>query len=212
MQGEVSKAMGYYGGPAGGPAGAQGGNGASSGAVQGLSQDALRSMVASAMLQPGGIDNSSLMTLAVMRKQFNAAQKQYGAGAQGPLTQQGTQFIGGPRNSSGVHFEGDMNGVNPSFAQKLGAAASAVGGTKIRVRSGYRSPEHNKAVGGVPNSNHMTGHAMDGEVFIPGHGWVPLGVALQGVAPKFGLRSGNVPGFYRGGLDPVHVDDGANQR
>jgi hypothetical protein len=51
----------------------------------------------------------------------------------------------------------------------------------------------------VQNSNHLTGHALDGEAFVPGRGWVPLGTLLQRVAPKFGLRSGDQPGFFNGG-------------
>ena len=31
----------------------------------------------------------------------------------------------------------------------------------IKINSGYRSPEHNKAVGGVPNSKHTLGQAAD---------------------------------------------------
>lgn len=34
-------------------------------------------------------------------------------------------------------------------------------GKPIIVNSGYRSPNLNKAVGGVPNSNHLTGEAAD---------------------------------------------------
>lgn len=34
-------------------------------------------------------------------------------------------------------------------------------GEPIRVNSGYRSPEHNKAIGGVPNSQHVLGKAAD---------------------------------------------------
>jgi cell wall-associated NlpC family hydrolase len=75
IPGEISKAMGYYGSPAQGPAGAPGGNGAGVGAVQGLSQDALHSMTAAALLQPGGINANSLMALAVARKQSDAMSK-----------------------------------------------------------------------------------------------------------------------------------------
>ena len=31
----------------------------------------------------------------------------------------------------------------------------------LPITSGYRCPEHNKAVGGHPNSAHMLGHAID---------------------------------------------------
>jgi uncharacterized protein YcbK (DUF882 family) len=34
-------------------------------------------------------------------------------------------------------------------------------GVAISVNSGYRSPEHNKAVGGSPTSQHLTGKAAD---------------------------------------------------
>lgn len=37
----------------------------------------------------------------------------------------------------------------------------AAGGKAITINSGYRSPEHNKAVGGVPNSQHVKGTAAD---------------------------------------------------
>lgn len=42
-------------------------------------------------------------------------------------------------------------------------------GVPIRIRSGYRSPKHNKAVGGVPGSQHPKGNAGDLEqnVFKP---------------------------------------------
>ena len=35
------------------------------------------------------------------------------------------------------------------------------GGAPIRINSGYRSPQLNRAIGGVSNSNHLTGCAVD---------------------------------------------------
>lgn len=40
----------------------------------------------------------------------------------------------------------------------------ALGNKPITITSGYRSPEHNKAVGGEPNSYHMKGMAADFQV------------------------------------------------
>ena len=37
----------------------------------------------------------------------------------------------------------------------------AAGGKAVTINSGYRSPEHNKAVGGVSNSQHVKGTAAD---------------------------------------------------
>jgi len=111
---------------------------------------------------------------------------------------------------NGPGFVGDVHGENATFLQRVRSAAAAIGGTKIRVTSGYRSPAHNSAVGGASDSNHMYGHAMDGDVYIPGRGWLPLGQALLHVASRYGLRSGAT--FNWGGRpDIVHVDDGYNQ-
>jgi len=39
------------------------------------------------------------------------------------------------------------------------------GNDPIIINSGYRSPEVNKAIGGVPSSNHLTGCAADIHVY-----------------------------------------------
>lgn len=120
---------------------------------------------------------------------------------------------GTPKPGPGVKFTGvTLHGLQPSFLRSFSQAVRAAGGTQVRLISGYRSPAHNAAVGGVKNSNHMTGNAVDAEVYVPGHGWVPAGTLLRGSAGQYGLRSGDVAGFFRGGPDPTHVDSGANQR
>lgn len=93
------------------------------------------------------------------------------------------------------------------FLAKVHAAVVAAGGTYVYITSGKRTPKTNT---GVANSNHLTGHAMDGYAYVPGKGKVQLGTLLKGSASSFGLRSGDVAGFYKGGPDPEHVDDGSN--
>lgn len=118
-----------------------------------------------------------------------------------------------PPSTGKIKFTGtSLQGERQGFIDAVEAAARAVGVTAIRVTSGYRSPAHNAAVGGVPRSNHMTGQAMDAYGFVSGKGWIPLGTLLKPVAARYGLRSGDQPGFFHGGTDAVHVDNGANVR
>jgi hypothetical protein len=109
-------------------------------------------------------------------------------------------------------ISGPTQGVKPKLLSAVSAAAREMGATKIRITSGYRPPAVNAAAGGVAHSNHLTGDAIDGEAYVPGQGWVPVGRLVKPVAHKYGLRSGDQSGFYHGGRDPVHVDDAANQR
>lgn len=210
VAGEVSKALGYYpGAPMNASVGpvtfppSSDGKGGLGPLRSGVNPAALGLLQT---ITQGGQTNAglALLDMVMQRQQAGATQQVYGAQPTlGPLL---------PKTHGNVALQGNLKGENQHFITALSAAASAVGGTKLRVTSGYRDPAHNAAVGGVPNSNHTTGHALDGDLFIPGKGWVPLGVALQPVAGKFGLRSGNVPGFFNGGTDPVHVDDGFNVR
>ena len=60
-----------------------------------------------------------------------------------------------PRESSGTWLPlTGMSGRNLAGAAQIGAAWG-------RVTSLYRSPEHNRRVGGVPNSYHLRGRAID---------------------------------------------------
>lgn len=108
-------------------------------------------------------------------------------------------------------FKGNITGVNSAFLSKVERAAQSIGATQIRVTSGLRTRAQNSRVGGADNSNHLYGHALDGDVYIPGQGWVPIGKALLGVASKFGLRSG-ATFSWKGAPDISHIDDAFNQK
>ena len=66
----------------------------------------------------------------------------------------------------------------------------------VTITSGYRSPEHNKAVGGAPNSKHMLGIAAD--IVVAGH--TPQEV--------YDLLDKTFPNYYGVGLYSgwVHID------
>src|SRR5687768_9331750 len=53
-----------------------------------------------------------------------------------------------------------VSGLTPKTQRAL-MLAEAYYGSPIFVTSAYRNKEHNKAVGGVPNSKHIYGEAVD---------------------------------------------------
>lgn len=176
------------------------------GAALGDPKKAMAAMLLQSAQSGQGLNPSSLLQMAQMRQQQSAASRTFGPTPGGG----GSPLAGMPTTGAFLPFEGNVGHIKPSLLSNLSAAARAVGATKIKVTSGYRDAQHNAAVHGAKNSNHLTGDAMDGFAYIPGKGWVPLGTALQGVAAKFGLRSGAT--FNWGGAPDIwHVDDRANQ-
>lgn len=122
----------------------------------------------------------------------------------------GPAYKKSPNVVAGVHFSGaSLVGTNTKLIAGVAAVVRAAGGTLVNVISARRSTASNAAAGGVQDSNHLTGDAIDATVFIPKTGWVPLG-SLPGWG-KLGLRTGDVAGFFNGHPDPNHVDTGANQ-
>lgn len=59
------------------------------------------------------------------------------------------------------HFkESEVVGLNEDFVHLLDKARD-IAGIPFVINSGFRTPSHNKTVGGVPNSAHLTGLAVD---------------------------------------------------
>lgn len=91
------------------------------------------------------------------------AMNQYQAPAPGavPMTS------GGVSNTSAGYLGGNNAGLTDFMGKPVNAAVAPMFNQlhnlfpSLRFSSGYRDPNHNKAVGGVPNSNHLTGRAGD---------------------------------------------------
>ena len=80
------------------------------------------------------------------------------------------------------------------------AIRHACGDHPLRVLSGYRTPAHNRTVGGARHSQHVRGRAID---LAPPRGWTVTGFhAVVRAVAREDPRIGAV-GYYRWG---VHVD------
>jgi hypothetical protein len=91
----------------------------------------------------------------------------------------------------------DQLKLHPAALDKLQALRNRLGKPLI-IRSAYRSPEHNRAVGGAPRSKHMEGTAFD--IAISNNDQV----VLEAAAREVGFLG---VGFYpRSGF--IHVDLG----
>lgn len=62
---------------------------------------------------------------------------------------------------SGAKFSSEAIENILVLAQQLEVIREAAGGVSIKVNSGYRSPAHNKKIGGAKNSQHTKGKAAD---------------------------------------------------
>jgi hypothetical protein len=61
------------------------------------------------------------------------------------------QVPGGYATRSGISLNSAVLGEALKVAKLFG----------VKINSGYRSPEHNAAVGGAPHSDHLSGNAVD---------------------------------------------------
>lgn len=189
------------------------------GGLTASSPDEFRSRVAMTLLNAashgGQLQPASLLALAATRTNMTAATNTFGNS--GPGVSWGEDGAPGkPKPNPGGGSLGGLlwagkttKGENSQFLNKVARAAVAAGATEVNVLSGYRSPDHNQAVGGASNSNHTYGHAVDGYALL-NNKWVPLGTLST--LDQFGLRSGNTKGFFNGRPDPPHIDDAFNQR
>jgi hypothetical protein len=111
--------------------------------------------------------------------------------------------MGGKNNYTNLHFSGhvDFQHVNPRLLDAINKEASKIGAV-ANVISGYRSNEYSSKVGGFKGDPHTRGLATD--AYINGH---PIGEVIPPETwAKYGIRSGNTPGFYKGKTDPEHLD------
>ena len=85
--------------------------------------------------------------------------------------------------------------IDPDFLERL-TVARRFADVPFIITSGVRCEEHNKAIGGVPSSSHITGHAVDIKCTTSSHRWSILNGLLMA-------------GFRRIGIAKtfIHVDD-----
>jgi uncharacterized protein YcbK (DUF882 family) len=85
--------------------------------------------------------------------------------------------------------------MDREFMDMLDAARS-IAGVRMIVNSGFRTPKHNKAIGGTPNSSHLRGLAAD--------------IACRNSTTRFRIVAALIAaGFTRIGIADtfIHVDN-----
>ena len=66
-----------------------------------------------------------------------------------------------PSTALGMTGGGTLGMTTAPVSSRLSEAHGEISEEPIRINSGYRSPQLNKKIGGVPTSNHLTGCAVD---------------------------------------------------
>jgi len=101
------------------------------------------------------------------------------------------QFLNNPEKLASPDVPGSEKEIKPELLRKL-RKLSQLAGQKLTITSGLRSPAHNRKVGGVSNSAHLTGEAADLAADDP--------VTLAKLAYQAGFRRIGVGRKY------IHVD------
>lgn len=89
--------------------------------------------------------------------------------------------------------------MDRGFIYKLQAARD-VAGIPFKISSGWRCEKHNEAVGGVPSSSHLTGHAADIEADTSQKRFVIVSALMEAGLERIGV-----------GKSFIHVDDDSNK-
>lgn len=97
-----------------------------------------------------------------------------------------------------IHFEifefdspdkkGSGSLMNEHFLGMLDDARG-IASVPFIITSGYRTPEHNKAVGGVENSSHMKGYAADISVMSGSQRWAIIDALIKVGFNRIGVGS-----------------------
>lgn len=85
-------------------------------------------------------------------------------------------------------------GVHPKLIERLEALRADLGNKPLYITSGYRCAKHNKKVGGVKNSQHRLGLAVDFHI---------TGMSMQDLSERARLIGFNYVEFGKG---YVHAD------
>ena len=91
--------------------------------------------------------------------------------------------------------KGSYKHMDVEFLNKL-AQARKIAAVGFKITSGYRSPEHNAKVGGVPNSSHTLGHAVDIYAPTSRQKYIIINALLQAGFDRIGVAK-----------NFIHVDD-----
>ena len=90
---------------------------------------------------------------------------------------------------------GSYKHMDVDFLNKL-AQARKIAAVGFKITSGYRSPAHNEKVGGVPNSSHTLGHAVDIYAPTSRQKYIIINALLQAGFDRIGIAK-----------NFIHVDD-----